>query len=92
MLYHDEYKRDHILSPLFSYIRLSFAVTEDGKDSGHASWEATMNEGLEATKIAGNALNALSPIDDDAVDDEQLNHKKENDVNGIDDDDEELLS
>jgi len=42
---------------------------DDSVDSGHATWEATMNEGLEATKIAGNALNALTPIQDDVVDD-----------------------
>ena len=38
-------------------------MTEEKNESELASWEATMNEGLEATKIADSALNALSPID-----------------------------
>lgn len=45
---------------------LSFSLVTEGKDESElASWEATMNEGLEATKIADSALNALSPIDDE---------------------------
>ena len=55
-----------------------------------------MSEGLEATKIAGNALNALAPVDDDGDDgdgngegEKQRTDNKSNDVNGFDDD--ELL-
>ena len=54
-----------------------------------------MNQGFEATKIAGNALNALTPVGDDIDDDgneeveKQRTSKKSNDVNGFDDD--ELL-
>ena len=51
----------------YFFICVIYLVTDDSIDSGHATWEATINEGLEATKIAGNALNALTPIHDDGV-------------------------
>ena len=51
----------------YVFIGVIYLVTDDSIDSGHATWEATINEGLEATKIAGNALNALTPIHDNGV-------------------------
>ena len=58
-----------------------------------------MSEGFEATKIAGNALNALSPIDDgdDNVNDgncegeKQVTTTKTKDLNESEEDEELLL-
>lgn len=81
-----------------SAMLLSFSVTEGNNDSGHESWEATLNEGLQATKIADNALSALSPIDDEDdhtnnVDgyDEQINNTEQKGVKDIEDDEELLI-
>lgn len=75
-------------------------VTEPKNDSDQATWEATMNEGLEATKIAGNALSALTPITNDGDDNgdsdvanhgEQLASPKQISPRVNDDDDDKAL-
>ena len=67
-------------------------VTEDQSETGQADWEATLNQGLEATKIADDALSALGPSDDES---DILTNGTQEQTQQIakhnDDDDDELL-
>ena len=65
---------------------LSFSATDETTEKS-AIWEDTMNQGLEATKIAGNALSALSPVDDDDI----QRTGSTVDTKSLDDDDELLI-
>ncbi|XP_065063519.1 uncharacterized protein LOC135690026 isoform X2 [Rhopilema esculentum] len=63
------------------------AKATDETTEKSAIWEDTMNQGLEATKIAGNALSALSPVDDDDI----QRTGSTMDTKSLDDDDELLI-
>lgn len=67
-------------------------LTEDQSETGQADWEATLNQGLEATKIADDALSALGPSDDEP---DILTNGTQEQTQQIakhnDDDDDELL-
>ena len=50
---------------LNNFLYLIFLVIEEESDvDRQSSWEDTLNQGLEATKIAGEATSALGPADD----------------------------